>query len=103
MDEQAIFITGPPGVGKSSCLERLARDCDDLLIDGVISGEMRRDGKRAGFEMRLISSGASGVLASPDIESEIRFGTLRESDGEPRLGVSHDFLRDIVCPHLRAV
>lgn len=63
----------------------------------------RQGGKRSGFSMRLIGPGSRGMLASPDIDSAIRFGTLRPGGGEPRLGVTHEFLRSDVCPHLRAL
>jgi nucleoside-triphosphatase len=98
----SILLTGKPGVGKSSCLRHVADRCN-LTVDGVISGELRENGKRAGFEMQLIGPGTRGLLASPEVESEIRFGTPRSHDGRPRLGVTHDFLKTDVCPHLRAL
>ena len=98
----SILLTGRPGVGKSSCLRRVAERCSST-VDGVISGELRENGKRAGFEMQLIGQGTRGLLASPEVESAIRFGTPRQLDGKPRLGVTHDFLKSDVCPHLRAL
>jgi nucleoside-triphosphatase len=103
MTQRSILVSGVPGVGKSSCLERVADACKDMVVDGVISAEIRRDGKRCGFGMRLISSGSCGILASPDIDSTIRFGTLNPDSGEPRLGVTHDFLKNTVCSHLRGI
>jgi nucleoside-triphosphatase len=63
----------------------------DGEVDGIVAHEIRVDGRRQGFGIRVLRSGETGVLASPDILSEIRFDT-GEGDGQPRLGISHDFL-----------
>lgn len=103
MTQRSILVSGVPGVGKSSCLERVADACKDMIVDGVISAEIRQEGKRCGFSMRLISSGSCGILASPEINSTIRFGTLSLDSGEPRLGVTHEFLKNDVCSHLKEI
>ncbi|MFJ8188440.1 nucleoside-triphosphatase [Streptomyces sp. NPDC096094] len=96
-----LLFTGPPGVGKSTAVRKVT-DAPGLAgVHGLYSGEIRVDGKRQGFELELLPSGEKGVLASPDIEGEVRFGTLR-ADGKRRLGLSLAFLDEVACPALRA-
>ena len=78
-----ILFTGAPGIGKSTLLSRLAEVLDSRYVSGVISGEIRIEGKRQGFTVRSFG-GAPGVLSSPDLPGEPRFGTLMP-DGSRRL------------------
>ncbi|HII07653.1 MAG TPA: NTPase [Methanotrichaceae archaeon] len=62
-----LAITGAPGVGKST----LAREVLDRLncqAGGVLAREVRREGKRVGFELLDLATGDIGTLAS--IEGE---------------------------------
>jgi len=60
-----IFLTGRPGVGKTSVLKRVL----DLLIErglsvgGMVSSEIREGEARVGFEVVDVSSGRRGILA----------------------------------------
>jgi nucleoside-triphosphatase len=70
-----VAITGAPGVGKST----LAREVIDRLncrAGGVLAREVRRDGKRAGFELQDLATGEVGTLASIDGEGP-RLGRYR--------------------------
>lgn len=97
-----ILLTGRPGAGKSTAIAKVAQAVSHVNVVGVVSEERRLDGRRAGFQMRLLGTGESGLLASPEVDSPVRFGTARPTDGLPRLGVTHDFLDRVVCPRLAA-
>jgi nucleoside-triphosphatase len=63
--KRLIFVTGRPGIGKSSVLLR-AVDGPKLKgykIGGMISHEVREKGIRVGFEIIDFSSGRKGWLA----------------------------------------
>ncbi len=62
-----VAITGAPGVGKST-LTREVLDRLDCRAGGVLAREVRRDGKRAGFDLQDHLTGEVGTLAS--IEGE---------------------------------
>jgi len=71
-----VFITGRPGVGKSTVLEKVR----GLLLEkgyrvgGVSCPEMRRDGVRVGFRIFDVGSGRSGVLSQVGVGSGPRVG-----------------------------
>lgn len=61
-----ILITGPPGIGKTSILNKVK---DTLkrqghAVGGVCSPEIREDKKRIGFHIVDLSDGKKGVLAT---------------------------------------
>ncbi len=61
-----ILITGNPGVGKTSVLNRLKKAVQDQGYNagGLYCPEIRVRGKRTGFSIIDISSGKEGVLAT---------------------------------------
>ncbi len=61
-----IFVTGPPGVGKTTLVERVAREVDrwGYIVGGMITREVRRGGRRVGFKITAIDTGEEGTLAS---------------------------------------
>jgi len=63
-----IFLTGMPGSGKSTVLmkaiERLR--AEGLSVGGIITPEVRTEGKRTAFKVVDLSSGEEGILASVD-------------------------------------
>jgi nucleoside-triphosphatase len=93
-----ILFTGPPGIGKTTAVRRVASQFPPERQAGFFSVERRIDGKRAGFSVRLLS-GEEGLLASPDLGGSPRFGTLLP-DGRRRLGVTTEFLDHVACPRL---
>lgn len=66
-----VLITGPPGVGKTTVLIRVARSMEGA--DGFYTEEMREEGDRVGF--RIVSlKGETGVLSHRNMEGEHRVG-----------------------------
>ncbi|AEK71973.1 putative NTPase [Thermococcus sp. 4557] len=61
-----IFVTGPAGVGKTTLVERVAREADrwGYLVGGMITREVRRGGRRVGFKITALDNGEEGTLAS---------------------------------------
>lgn len=71
-----IFLTGPPGVGKSTVLWRLIEELKrrGIRIGGMITQEAREHGMRVGFKITDVLTGREGWLA-----------TVKQSVG-PRVG-----------------
>lgn len=63
-----IFITGNPGCGKSTLIKKLLEEISDKKVSGIITPEIRADGKRQGFKIIDLASGKEEILASVNIE-----------------------------------
>lgn len=63
------FITGRPGVGKSTVLKEVMSILRNKgwRIGGIICPEIRKNGRRIGFEIIDVASNNRGILASIDI------------------------------------
>ena len=63
--KRLIFVTGRPGVGKTSVLLRAVNGLKNrgYLIGGMISRDVREGGIRVGFEITDFSTGQRGWLA----------------------------------------
>ena len=61
-----IFVTGPAGVGKTTLVERVAKEVDrwGYIVGGMITREVRRGGRRVGFKIMALDTGEEGTLAS---------------------------------------
>lgn len=70
--ERNILLTGPPGCGKSTLVERVIRRID-RPCRGFFTRELREGGKRVGFSI-ITLDGKEGVLAHQDIRSRHRVG-----------------------------
>lgn len=57
-----IAVTGSPGVGKSTLVEKVAK-ASGLNVGGVLARERRYKDRRTGFELLDLSTGALGILA----------------------------------------
>lgn len=57
-----VAITGRPGVGKTTLIERVLKKVG-VPAGGMITTETRVCGRRVGFAIRDVASGAEGVLA----------------------------------------
>lgn len=88
-----LLLTGPPGCGKTTVLQQAL----DLLRAGGWSHfgfwtpELRREGARYGFEIRL-ASGEASLLASVDTLGPARVG---------RYGVRPEVMADLVVPEIQ--
>ncbi len=69
----ALLLTGAPGVGKTTTIQKLARAYSDKTLRGFVTQEMRRAGRRVGFEIRTFG-GRKQVLAHVDLDSSHRVG-----------------------------
>ena len=59
-------VTGPPGVGKSTLVSEVVLRLKSLgvIIGGCATAERKSRGMRVGFEVRDLTTGASGTLAT---------------------------------------
>ncbi len=57
-----LAVTGPPGVGKSTLVQKCA-NASKLNVGGVLAREKRIKDRRVGFELLDLGSGATGMLA----------------------------------------
>jgi len=60
-----IFITGLPGVGKTTIILKVTKELKnhDLKIGGFVTQEIREKGKRVGFKIKALDTGEEGILA----------------------------------------
>lgn len=91
------MLTGEPGVGKTTMMERIASHFSShgVRIGGFTTSEVRESGRRTGFRITDLSSGNTGWLS-------------RKDDGEgPKVGsyrvISEDLEKFGVAPLDRAL
>lgn len=87
-----LFLTGPPGCGKTTAIQRVIDLLDSVAVKGFLTQEVREDDRRSGFEMVGLSSHCQVVLASIHSTAELR---LR------RYGIELDGLEEIVEKELQ--
>jgi nucleoside-triphosphatase len=85
-----LLLTGPPGCGKTTVLERVAEHLGDLRLAGFLTLELRERGQRVGFE-------AVGLGGRRVILAHVRFRSL-VSVG--RYGVEPDRLVPLIDEEL---
>lgn len=91
MDPRNILITGLPGSGKTTLIEKIVAHLD-VSTSGFITREIRRQGNRVGFSIDALD-GRRGMLAHVDFQSRFRVG---------RYGVRIETLEEIAVPSLKA-
>jgi len=71
-----IFITGPPGIGKTTCVSKIYETLSvyGYKVVGFISKEIREEGKRVGFEIISLSDGQREILAHVKLKEGPRVG-----------------------------
>jgi nucleoside-triphosphatase len=74
-----IFLTGVPGVGKSTVVKRVTERMkqDGVKVGGMVSADMRSGSSRVGFEMRDLLTGRVGVLAHVNQATGPKIGRYR--------------------------
>ena len=68
-----ILVTGRPGIGKTTVIEKVVESVGRAKVGGFWSRELRESGKRVGFAIETFS-GKTGVLAHCNIKSGPRIG-----------------------------
>ncbi len=72
-EAQALLLTGVPGVGKTTIVRALAATLSEKRIRGFVTDEIRRVGRRVGFELSTFT-GHKVVLAHVDLGFRQRVG-----------------------------
>ena len=68
-----IFITGKPGCGKSTLINKIINNIKNKYnIAGIITPETRKNNQRVGFKIIDLASGQEEVLASVDLKGKPR-------------------------------
>lgn len=79
MIKHLLFLTGCPGVGKTTALLRIAEDlkAKGQSVGGMISREVRICGERVGFEILDLNNGRHGWLAHVNQKIGPRIGKYK--------------------------
>jgi nucleoside-triphosphatase len=85
-----LLITGPPGCGKTTLIKRVAESVT-VPYCGFFTAEIRRKGKRVGFEIESFS-GNRAVMSHVDIKSRYKVGCY---------GVDISSIEKIAVPEMR--
>lgn len=67
------LITGKPGIGKTTVIKKLYKSLDGYCIKGFYTQEIKRAGKRVGFELCDFNN-RSAILSHINIQSRSRVG-----------------------------
>ncbi len=68
-----LLLTGPPGCGKTTVIEKVVTALPSGAAGGFLTRELRQRRERVGFEVRTLA-GESAVLAHVDMASRHRVG-----------------------------
>jgi len=74
-----LFITGRPGIGKTTTLLKVYRELKrrGIKVGGFITKEVRRGGVREGFEIISLTYDLKGILASKGAVIGPKLGSYR--------------------------
>lgn len=74
-----IFLTGKPGSGKSSVLIKVIELLKQkgFKVGGIVTPEIRKNGKRIAFAVKDISSKKEGILASVNLKFGPKIGKYK--------------------------
>lgn len=85
------MLTGPPGVGKTTMIERLFSRYSyrGMKVHGIITKEVRENGQRTGFKVTDLETRESGWLARKTLSEGPRVGSYHvERRDLERIGVT---------------
>jgi nucleoside-triphosphatase len=91
LEKRILVLTGRPGVGKTTVLMKAveALRTQGYGVGGVISLEVRCDGRRVGFQIEDLSNGEKGWLARAESGLGPRVGRYSVDIGDlERVGVA---------------
>jgi len=86
-----VFLTGSPGVGKSTVVRQVAEELRQIgvKVGGMTTGDIRSGSERVGFEIRNLLTGELGVLAHVSQSTGPRIGRYHvNSEDLDRIGVA---------------
>lgn len=72
MKKSNILVTGPPGCGKSTLIEKVINRIEGPA-NGFFTREIKEKGRRVGFSIKTLDR-REGILAHKDIRSQFRVG-----------------------------
>ncbi|HUV60320.1 MAG TPA: NTPase [Desulfatiglandales bacterium] len=72
MTKRNILVTGPPGCGKSTLIEKVINRMEEP-VGGFFTREIKEKGRRVGFSINTLD-GREGILAHKHITSTYRVG-----------------------------
>jgi len=72
MTKRNILITGPPGCGKSTLIEKIVNRIE-RPVTGFFTREIKEEGRRVGFSINTLD-GREGILAHQNLKSQFRVG-----------------------------
>jgi nucleoside-triphosphatase len=74
-----VFLTGMPGVGKSTVVKRVTEKMrgEGLKVGGMVTAEIRSGTTRVGFEIRDLLAGRVGMLAHANQAAGPKIGKYR--------------------------
>jgi nucleoside-triphosphatase len=72
MAKRNILITGPPGCGKSTLIEKIVNRIE-RPVTGFFTREIKEEGRRVGFSINTLD-GREGILAHQNLKSQFRVG-----------------------------
>jgi nucleoside-triphosphatase len=91
--KKAFFLTGHPGVGKTTVLTRIVDELKrrGFKVGGMVTNEVKENGERVGFTIVNLSSGTIGWLARTSQHSG------------PQIGRYHVCLEDLESVGVKAI
>jgi nucleoside-triphosphatase len=84
LEKRVLILTGSPGTGKTTVLEKTVSALKGLGINvgGMISRDVRENGIRVGFQILDVASGKRGWLARANLKTGPQVGNYRVDLGD---------------------